>query len=241
MEENLQDIKVSGAGNIGGGKYRDVKISGAGTVNGDIECAIFKTSGTSTVNGNVKLKNLSVSGSTKIIGTLDAEEIKISGGSEIRGNVATKIIKVSGSSKIGGNLGAEEINISGSIEIKEDCEAERFKTTGSFDIGGLLNSGDIDVIIHGRCRAREIGGGKINVKVCNDNMFSKMLKHIFIQGERLTSSVIEGDDIYLEATNAKIVRGNNVTIGPDCNIEIVEYRSTISVATDTKVSEQKKI
>ena len=68
-----------------------------------------------------------------------------------------------------------------------------------------------------------------------------MIKYIFVQGERLTTSVIEGDDIYLEATTAKIVRGNNVTIGSDCNIELVEYRNTITVAPDSKVNEQRDI
>jgi cytoskeletal protein CcmA (bactofilin family) len=241
MEQNLQDMKISGAGSMNGGKYRDVKISGAGSVNGDIECESFDTSGASTINGNVKTGKFKVSGASEVKGSVEAEEMKISGGSEIRGDITTKYIKISGASKIKGNLRAEEVELTGSVEIKEDCEAEYFKANGGFDIGGLLNAGKIDVTIYGRCRVREIGGEKIDVRVGNGNLFSQMLKYVFTGGERLITSVIEGDDIYLEGTAAKIVRGNNVTIGPDCNIEVVEYRSTISVAADAKVNDQKKI
>ena len=45
MEENFQDLKISGAGSANGGKYREVKISGAGSLKGDVECASFETSG----------------------------------------------------------------------------------------------------------------------------------------------------------------------------------------------------
>lgn len=34
----------------------------------------------------------------------------------------------------------------------------------------------------------------------------------------LQTSIIEGDDIYLEHTIAEVVRGNNVTIGPDVKL-----------------------
>jgi len=241
MEDNFQDISISGAGKISGGHYKEVKISGAGTVSGDVECASFSTSGASNVNGNVKTKTLDVSGATDIKGNVDAETIKVSGGSDIKGNVTTKTIKISGASKIRGALHAEEVNISGSIEIKEDCEAEIFKSKGAFDIGGLLNAGDIEICIYGRCRVREIGGEKIDIRKGSGNIFAKMIKYFFVHGEKLITSVIEGDDIYLEATTAKIVRGNNVTIGPDCNIELVEYRGKISVADDSKVNEEKKI
>jgi cytoskeletal protein CcmA (bactofilin family) len=241
MEENLQDVKISGAGKIGGGKFREVKISGSGTITGNLECDGFNTSGASTVNGDVKTKNLDVSGSTQIKGNVEAENIKISGGSNITGDVVTKAIKISGASKIRGNLHAEEIEISGSVEIKEDCEAERFKVRGGFEIGGLLNAGDIEISIYGRCRVREIGGEKIDIRRGSGNIFAKMIKFIFVQGERLTTSVIEGDDIYLEATTAKVVRGNNVTIGSDCNIELVEYKSKIFIATSSTVTDQKNI
>ena len=41
---------------------------------------------------------------------------------------------------------------------------------------------------------------------------------------------MEGEDIYIESTTAEVVRGNNVTIGPRCNIEILAYKDKIFVA-----------
>lgn len=238
MEENLRDLSVSGAGSVGGGKYNDVKISGAGDVNGDIECNYFKSSGASDVKGNVKAKIVEVSGASDIKGNVEAEEITVSGASHIKGDVTTKKINVSGASDIKGNLHAEEVEVKGAVDIKGDCEAENFYARGCFDIGGLLNAGNINVEIFRRCRVREIGGEKIEVRKGSGSFFGRVLE-IFSSGDRLTTSIIEGDEIYLENTNATIVRGGNVTIGPNCNIETVEYRNSINVDNSSKVNSKK--
>ncbi len=44
----------------------------------------------------------------------------------------------------------------------------------------------------------------------------------------LQTSIVEGDDIYLEHTIAEVVRGNNVTIGPGCEISVVEYHTSFN-------------
>lgn len=57
----------------------------------------------------------------------------------------------------------------------------------------------------------------------------------------LTAELIEGDVIELTHTNAKIVRGNTVKIGPNCQIETVEYSGdytcdpNASVGTSTRM------
>ncbi|WP_052475838.1 hypothetical protein [Cohnella kolymensis] len=73
------------------------------------------------------------------------------------------------------------------------------------------------------CHAKEIGGGKINVRKASTlnpfNLFFKPSAYA-----QLFASVIEGDEVYLENTKADIVRGNRVTIGKGCDIGIVEYK-----------------
>lgn len=234
MEEKLSDIKVSGSGKIGGGKYNEVKISGSAKIQGDIDCSYYKCSGSSTANGNVKAKIVGISGSTKIEGNLETEQITVSGSSHILGNVIAKKVKISGSSEIGGNLHAEDIQISGSTSINGDCEAENFYAKGSFNIGGLLNAGNIEIEMYGRCRVKEIGGESIKVKLGTAHLFSRMI-NFFSNAERLVTGVIEGDDIYLENTDAKMVRGNNVTIGPNCNIETVEYRNKVNINENSEI------
>ena len=238
MEENLRNLSVSGAGSVAGGKYNEVKISGAGDVNGDIECNYFKSSGASDVKGNVKAKIIQISGASDIKGNIEAEEMTVSGSSDIKGDVTTKKIKVSGASDIKGTLHAEEVEVRGAVDIKGDCDAENFYARGCFEIGGLLNAGSINVEIFRRCRVREIGGEKIDVRKGSGSFLGKVIG-IFSTGDRLITSIIEGDEIYLENTTATIVRGGNVTIGPNCSIGTVEYRNSINVDNSSKVNSKK--
>ncbi|ADK16532.1 MULTISPECIES: polymer-forming cytoskeletal protein [Clostridium] len=234
MEENLQDVKISGAGIIRGGKYDEVKISGTAKMNGDIECSSYKVSGSSNVSGNLKSKITKISGSTKICGNLDCEEITVSGSSHIVGSVTAKKVKISGSSRMDSNLHTEEISISGSASISGDCEAENFNARGGFNIDGLLNAGNIDIEMYGKCTVKDIGGENISVKLGEGHFFMKMI-NLFSNSARLVTGTIEGDDIYLENTCAKVVRGNNVTIGANCDIEIVEYRNKVDVGKNSKI------
>lgn len=242
MENKMQNLKISGAGSASGGKYDEVRISGAGNVNGDIECNYFKSSGASEIKGNIITKLFEVSGASEVKGNLDAEEIKSSGASTIKGDVHTKKIKVSGACEIKGNLHGEEVELTGGISIKGDCEAEKFTVKGAFDIGGLLNAGSIEIYSNGRCKAKEIGGEKIDIRRgIYGGILSSVMKFMFSSFDYVTAEVIEGDDIYLEGTKAKVVRGNNVTIGKDCDIELVEYRVNLNVDNDAKVGERKKM
>ena len=240
MEKKLSDMKISGTGKIGGGEYNNIKISGSAKIEGNIECNYYKCSGSSNANGNVKSKNIEISGSIKICGNADAEEINVSGSSHILGSVNTKTLKISGSTSIKDILHTEDMKISGTISVGKDCEAENFYVKGNFNIGGLLNAGNIDVEMYGKCRAKDIGGENINIKLGTGHFFIRMI-NLFSNYARLETGVIEGDDIYVENTIAKIVRGNNVIIGPNCDIEIVEYRSKADVGGNSKITCKKII
>lgn len=241
--EGRQDLKISGAGSASGGSYNEVKISGAGEIKGDIDCSEFKVSGASEIKGNVKAKFARISGASDIRGNLISDEILVSGASNVGGDVIAKRVKISGGSNIKGNLHAEDVEISGGIEIKGDCEAENFAARGGFDIGGLLNAGNVDIRVGGLCRVSEIGCERIEVKVADSGFFAlkKLISDIFNFRSSLKCTVIEGDDIYLEATTAKIVRGNNVVIASDCEIELVEYKNDLKVQGNGRVKEQRRI
>lgn len=241
--EVLGNLKISGAGSSKGGRFNEVRISGAGDVNGDIECNLFKSSGASDVRGNLKSKLVEVSGASDIKGNVNAEQIYISGTSGIHGDVVTKKIKVSGASDIRGDLHAEEVEVSGAIDIQKDCEAEYFKATGGFKIGGLLNADNIEIGIGGKCNVKEMGGERINVKLSSSMGLGilRAIKGVFNVQEYLITELIEGDEIYIESTVAKVVRGNNVTIGPDCDIDLVEYKGEIKLQNGARIKEQKKI
>jgi cytoskeletal protein CcmA (bactofilin family) len=94
----------------------------------------------------------------------------------------------------------------------------------------------------GKCLAKEIGGEKITVRK-NGLAFrlSQFLKSLFNQEERLETDTIEGDEIDLEFTTAKAVRGNRVVIGRGCDIGTVEYKTEFRLEKDGKVGEKRQI
>ncbi|MEE0880574.1 MAG: hypothetical protein UIL36_03100, partial [Turicibacter sp.] len=52
---------------------------------------------------------------------------------------------------------------------------------------------------------------------------------------RLIANEIEGDDLDLMLTEAKVVRGDCVKIGPGSIIDVVEYSSAIEIDKTAKV------
>ena len=240
---SIGDIKISGSGSSGGGKYNDVTISGSGKISGDLECVDFKTSGSSKVIGNLKAETIKISGSARIEGNVEVGEMRVSGSSHVIGQVKGQSIKISGSTHIEGNLYGEEVSVSGSVNIGKDCEAESFKASGNFKIQGLLNAGEVNINLGGKSSVKEIGGEHIEVRVSiMDNFFfKKIIDKMFNSEGALTTELIEGDKIYLENTNAKIVRGKHVTIGEGCNIGLIEYSEESKVSSASVVKEQKKV
>jgi cytoskeletal protein CcmA (bactofilin family) len=231
-----RDLVISGTGSASGGLYNLVKISGNGKVHGDIDCNDMAIHGTATMEGNVKAKAAHISGKSRIIGTLKTEHVKINGSARIGGDVQCRQFDCHGSATVDGNLSADEVHIHGETVIKGDCDAEQFQAKGEFSVGGLLNAGTIQIKIFGHCQAKEIGGERIEVKQQGMTFLKKLLFHV-----GLTAESIEGDEIYLEHTSAKAVRGNRVVIGPGCDIEVVEYQDEFQCDPGAKVGTYKKV
>lgn len=259
--EGKSDLKISGSGSYGGGIYHSVKISGVATINGDIECIDMHTSGTSKVSGNITAEEVTTSGVSKVNGNVIGGLVKTSGTSKIEGNVDAMELKTSGTTKVHGDVKAESTNISGSLNIEgsihseniiisghmnvsKDCETERIEASGGFTVGGLLNADNVKIKLGGRSTVKEIGGEKIEVRRWkNWGMFDlhSLVKAIFNYEVKLNCQSIEGDEIYLEYTNADVVRGKDITIGSECEIGVVEYSGTLNIIDGGLVKEQRRI
>lgn len=218
-----RDTKIAGAGDIAGGMYGNVTIAGAGTVLGDIDVTSLKVAGTGNMMGKVVATTVTVSGNGDFAGDVQANEFTVSGTSEVRGGVGAGVLKVSGACTILGSVNATSVIVRGTTKIGGDVQAEMFDARGVFSVGGLLNAGSISIELYGGCDAHDIGGEKIDVRLGKPWAFLPFF------GERnLTADTIEGDNVYLESTRAKVVRGANVEIGPDCKIDLVEYTGTLT-------------
>lgn len=222
--ENRNNLVINGAGKASGGKYKKVEINGSGKIEDHLDCIDFITNGKSEVNGDVK-----------------TDRVEVNGFAAVNGHTETKRLKVSGKANMGGNISGDEVIIEGHVTAKGDCEAETFRLKGGFSLDGLLNAGNIDIQLYGNCRVKEIGGEIINVREGHQDFrnFIKMFFQSF--ATKLTTDTIEGDDIHLDYTTANVVRGNNITIGPGCDIDLVEYQGTYHQHEEAKVHDCKKI
>ena len=226
QNDRRPSLKINGASSAPGGLYKDVVINGDARVEGDVECESFKVNGTASINGKVTMESGRINGTTSFKSDLTAGEFKIFGTADISGNLTGGKIRIEGSANMN-NISADEIKLHGAILVKGDCNAENFQSFGGFSVGGLLNAGTIDINLFAPCKAKEIGGEKITVRRSTAFKLAHMIKSFFVpKYDGLTAECVEGDDIYLEYTRAKIVRGNNINLGPECEIELVEYNNT---------------
>lgn len=101
----------------------------------------------------------------------------------------------------------------------------------------------LNIDMYWPCNVREMGGTEIKVR--KEEKFSFLgIKNIIMPhapNKLLTTDTIEADEIYLENTHAKIVRGNNVKIRPKCKIELVEYKKSFKTDDKSNVTIYKKI
>ena len=241
---NRGDIRINGSGSAGGGTYNSVVVKGSGRIGGDLKCEVFSIGGTGTVEGNLEVADGKINGTGTIEGDLKAGKFKINGSGRIAGSVSGKDFAVSGSGSIGKSVDVQSMKIEGSAKIGQDCTAEVFTSDGAIEIGGLLNAGEVSIRLLGlKSKAREIGGEKISVTVGLTHGLAviKSIMTIGIFNPALEAEIIEGDEIMLENTAAKIVRGNNVMIGAGCDIGTVEYKNSFVKNGDARVGTETKV
>ncbi|CAJ1002411.1 MULTISPECIES: polymer-forming cytoskeletal protein [Brevibacillus] len=223
--EKRHNLLISGMGSASGGVFNNVRIDGMSKVNGDLSCVRFLCNGKADINGSVTADDsIEVNGLATIAGFLKAEHVVINGKATVRGDIVGERAELSGMPNITGN-----------------CEVETLTIKGGIRIDGLVNAETIDVRLYGHSRIREMGGKTISVRR-ETNDLSRFLAFLFPPfASKLSADSIEGDDIYLEYTQAGVVRGNNVRIGPGCDIELVEYRNKYEQSPEAKVTRHQQV
>jgi cytoskeletal protein CcmA (bactofilin family) len=190
---------------------------------------------TMTGNGSSlggEFNRVRIMGERDVEGDLTCNHLRVMGTVCVRGQATSKWTRVMGNIDVDGDFHGEVVKILGQLSVKGDCNAEAFKVRGTFHIGGLLNAGRIEVRLFGPCEVKEIGGGQIHIE--RNLSVTSDYKH-------LTVETVEGDDIRLECTRAKVVRGNRVEIGPGCEIDLVEYKDHYRQSRQASVKESKRV
>ncbi|MEQ2528258.1 hypothetical protein EKG37_04200 [Robertmurraya yapensis] len=209
----MKDLKIVGDGSYPGGNYEKVAIIGNGIVSGDVTAGEGKFTGSCAVQGNASFEIFRMVGQGDIDGDLISEEVKVAGELNVK-SIRSELLKIKGFLNSSGNIEVEEMNVK-----------------GGFDIKGSLNVGQLSVNLQiAPSTVTEIGGEEITIKS----------RGLLNRTYRLEAELIEGDSIYLEYTTAKVVRGNDIELGPGCQIGLVEYRENFE-NKDSKVGDAKKI
>jgi len=234
------NLRITGSSTAAGGLYDRVKIVGEGIIEGDMTCSHLRCVGTLEMEGDLQGGHIGIVGTFSLTGDLQTDRMKNSGTVSIRGDADIGTLTGSGTIEVKGRMQGTHIGVQGHIAADGDCEVDVFKLKGMFDIGGLLNAGEVDIRLFQASTVKEIGGEKIRIRKASLlnplSLFFRPSAHAAV-----TASVIEGDDIYLEHTRAKVVRGNQVVIGPGCEIDLVEYKVLLEKKKGANVKESRKM
>jgi len=239
------DLKIIGDNNASGGKYNNAKIIGDSVINGNLECVNFKCVGDTKVQGNLKTDHTRIVGSLSVAGAFESDDVRIAGNVEASGDIKSKNLILRGGMDVKGGVNSDDLRLTGYTTIRKNCEAETFISEGPLAISGLLSADYIDIRIHSRCKVSEIGGERIQARRGHYAKLGNLLKTFFIPADtfkgKLVADSIEGDEIRLEDTKAKVVRGKDVVIGDGCEIDMLEYTEECRIDGRSSVKEKRKI
>ena len=243
MIETRGDMKYSGIMTMPGGSYRRVSIEGVITIDGSIDCQEVRTEGVFTSNGNIKADTGRIEGVATIKGSLESREMGVEGEFRVEGDLIVHDLEGEGRTNIKGNVRSETFDMRGELTVKGNCDAESFKCKGAFRVDGNINAGDVSVSLYGPSNAKEIGGGKIVIKKGSRSIgiLASLFLPIVYGKAHLSVDTIEGDEVNVEHTTAKVIRGDRVSIGADCEIDLVEYRTDFKKADSARVLKYVKV
>jgi cytoskeletal protein CcmA (bactofilin family) len=239
------DLKYSGVLTIPGGKYDSVDLSGVVKVDGDLDCLRINTGGVFREAGNLVVETGWLNGSAQISGDLKSGTMDASGDTRVEGSLSVEKLHTEGRLVVKGNVRADDIDARGHVRIGGDCNAETLDIRGAITIDKTLNAGSVDLQVYWGSAAKEICGERIRVRKGRDNhimdTFATLFNPLNFLKAHLKVETVEGDDIDLEHTTAKVVRGNKVTIGDGCDVELVEYKDEFNKAPKANVGKYVKV
>ncbi len=255
---------IEGMGQMPGGEYENIVIDGAGSIEGDATIGQLEINGSAKAKGKIKSEGIEINGIGKFEQQVQAETIRtngmgkfladvevehliVAGTAKMDAKVTGELAEVTGALSVLGNVEFEEINVQGAIKVSGDMEAEKIICDGITNVEGTMNGEDITLGIRGTSKIKSLCGHDIRVNKREKEITINLMyaiKGLFnsnVNTGGLTCEEIEGDNIKIENTNAKIVRGSAVTIGDDCEILRVEYKDSLEVSPKAKIREKIKL
>ncbi|PLT27642.1 polymer-forming cytoskeletal protein [Peribacillus deserti] len=237
--ETKYPLKINGSMTVPGGAFTEVHVNGFGRITNDFSCETYHVNGQSNVSGNIKAETVTINGKADVQGNLDVSNLKVNGKASVTGSIHAGDVEVYGHLHVEGNAASKDFISKGKTTIEGNCEADDFTSKGVIHISKMLNADSIEIKLNADSYIKEMGGEEIDIRRESvSKTLGKILTFLASPKEStLTSELIEGDEIYIEYTNAEIVRGNEVKIGPGCTIGRVEYKEELSVDPSSAIKE----
>lgn len=262
-------VTVAGSGRIEGDVDANlIKTAGSCRVDGDVKTKELKTAGSCRVAGDVRAELIKTAGSCVIQGDVQADEVKIAGTQTVEGSLRAKEITSAGSLKVTEDVEAEKFLSRGGFEIGGLLSAEEIKIELGGGRVSEIGGTRLEVRRRGRSFWGWRRVPHVHISSERERVRVRMLEDIFEEigriGEEVERAVgeglgyafgwaegrgsgyleadtIEADEIFLENTKARVVRGKKIQIGEGCEIESVEYSESLEIAPGAQVKEQKKV
>ncbi|WP_100487936.1 hypothetical protein [Sporolactobacillus pectinivorans] len=235
-EEKTKNLTIMGESSTRGGKFDKVRVMGECEVHGNLETESCKVMGECAVDGNMSCGYFRNMGEVTVSGQLAADEMRLLGQTTVKEQCSVRKSGIFGELICEKSMSGEEAHVHGMLHVRGNVSLERLDMKGGIFVDGLLNCGTIEILMKFDADnyVHEIGTESISVKK----------KHsIFNHGSLINFQVdtIEGDDIDLEYTTARVVRGARVSIGTGCKIDRVEYSEQYTLQKHAEVGRAVKV
>lgn len=235
-DKKRNNLKMIGEASAGGGSFDKMRIMGECSVQGDVRAKNCKVMGECTINGNLSCDYFHNMGEMDIVGSLKADKLHLVGQIHVKEQCFIRDGLISGELNCEKNLNGEDFHVRGMVRSRENVTLEQLDMKGGIFVDGLLNCPMINILLRFDADnyIHEIGTSKIKIR----------RKHSLFKNAPVVNfqaDTIEGDDLDLEYTTARIVRGVRVSIGTGCKINRVEYTDEYREGKHTEVGTAVKV
>lgn len=211
----MNDIHISGTGNVSPGQYDKVTVSGMSKCPGALRAEEITVNGTFKVEDGTECRKLTVNGTFKGEGALSAEEVVCNGAATIEDDMVANMLSVAGVLHCEG----------------DKLQSRELSCAGILTMDGLVSCDQIHVT--GILKAEQLEGRSIRIR----SHRPELLRRFWLSKGLSKIDYIQGAEIELSGVTAETVTGTNITIGPDCNIERIRCNGTLKLDPSSVVED----
>lgn len=191
---------------------------------------------------------ITIKGFSKYQRDLNVKSINIIGSGQFDGRIFTESFENYGTTKVKNvceakkitNLGhcgfqsieCKNIYSSGSLYVDQSIVTEEFHSKGAVHIKNALTAQNVLINITAPSHIGKIIGSK-TVKIATHSLSNFNI--LYLNRKKLVCNSIEGTHIKVKHTEADIIIGEEIDIGPGCYIKEVRYSKKLKINSNSKV------